>query len=70
MPRYPNRESTTDEQSTGRIGEEYVYKHLCNVYKEDISTGAVRVEWLNDDGESKSPYDLRVSFAQVCQASA
>ena len=31
-------------------------------------TGEVSIEWLNTDGESKSPYDLKISFADSARA--
>ena len=48
---------------TSKLGEELVYKHLCNVYKEQIQAKSVKIDWLNFEGESRSPYDVMVTFS-------
>lgn len=70
LPSYDSNRQVDEDANliTSKLGEEIVFRHLCNIYKEKIADGTVKVEWLNSEKESKSPYDLMISFSDADKA--
>ena len=65
------KEKETDSKNpfVGKIGENLVYQHLREIYKDDITSGKAKVIWLNEAEETGDPYDLKIEFTSVDQNS-
>jgi hypothetical protein len=56
------RECDELDLHTGRMGEEMVYKHLLNKYRDHPSP--VIIKWLNQNRETHLPYDILLTKDQ------
>ncbi|XP_065672459.1 uncharacterized protein LOC100211694 isoform X2 [Hydra vulgaris] len=47
---------------SGYFGELIVYRHIQEIYKDDITEGKVKIFWLNEREETGVPYDIKIEF--------
>ncbi|XP_065672427.1 uncharacterized protein LOC100210004 isoform X4 [Hydra vulgaris] len=47
---------------SGHFGEYIVYRHIQEIYKDDITEGKVKIFWLNEREETGVPYDIKIEF--------
>ena len=55
-------ERECSDKSAGRLGEQIIYRNLCELYKEDIAEGRTKVSWANEGAETGEPFDLKIEF--------
>ncbi|XP_047129806.1 uncharacterized protein LOC100210255 isoform X1 [Hydra vulgaris] len=62
-----DQNETESKQMVGKLGENLVYRHLCEIYKDDILSGRAKITWLNEVEETGQPYDLKIDFTSLEQ---
>ena len=45
----------------GKIGEEIIYKYLCDQYATKLKSRDIAIEWINCNNETGQPYDIKIT---------
>ena len=45
----------------GKIGEEIIYKYLCDQYEAKVKSRDISIEWINCNEEAGQPYDIKIT---------
>ena len=45
----------------GKIGEEIIYKYLCDQYDTKLKSRDISIEWINCNNEAGQPYDIKIT---------
>ena len=45
----------------GKIGEEIIYKYLCDQHEAKVKAKNIVIEWINCNDEAGQPYDIKIT---------